>query len=161
INMAEIFVDLKPPRDWRRGRTKDALIEEMGRQLATIPGVEIAFSQPIRDNVLESISQIDGQVVLKVFGDDSARLRAKAHELMTAIQGVRGVATVAVDRAGEVPQALIEIDRERASRFGLNVGDIEDVIDIGLAGREATELWQGERHFGVVVRLAEGKRSLA
>jgi len=161
INMAEIFVDLKPQRDWRPGWTKERLIEEMGRQLATIPGVDISFSQPIRDNVLESISQIDGQVVLKVFGDDSARLRATAHELMTAIAGVRGVATVAVDRAGEVPQALIEIDRERASRFGLNVGDIEDVIDIGLAGREATELWQGERHFSVVVRLPEPKRSLA
>jgi len=96
-----------------------------------------------------------------VFGDDSARLRAKARELMDAIQNVRGVATVTVDRAGEVPQALIEIDRERASRFGLNVGDIEDVIDIGLAGREATELWEGERHFSVVVRLPDNKRTLA
>jgi cobalt-zinc-cadmium resistance protein CzcA len=161
INMAEIFVSLKPSRYWRHGATKASLIDEMNRHLASLPGVEISFSQPIRDNVLESISQIDGQVVIKVFGDDSAKLRAKAHEMLTAIQDVPGLETAVVDRAGEVPQALITIDRERAARFGLNVGDIEDVIDIGLAGREATELWEGERHFSVVVRLPEDQRRLA
>ena len=161
INMAEIFVDLKPARQWRRGMTKEAILDEMDRHLQALPGVEISFSQPIRDNVLESISQIDGQVVVKLFGDDSRALRAKAHELLNAIADVKGVTTAVIDRAGEVPQALIEIDRERASRFGLNVGDIEDVIDISLAGKEATELWEGERHFGVVVRLPESQRSLA
>ncbi len=161
INMVEMFVDLKPARQWRAGMTKEVILEELGRRLAAMPGVEISFSQPIRDNVLESISQIDGQVVIKVFGDDSAKLRAKARELLKAIQDVKGVTSAAIDRAGEVPQALIEIDRERAARYGLNVGDIEDVIDISLAGREATELWEGERHFSVVVRLPEGERSLA
>ena len=161
INMCEIFVGLKPAKQWRRGMTKEAIIGEMGRGLDGLPGVEKSFSQPIRDNVLESISQIDGQIVIKVFGDDSAKLRAKAHEMLHAIEGVRGVESAAIDRAGEVPQALIEIDRDRAARYGLNVGDIEDVIDISLAGKEATELWEGERHFSVVVRLPEGERSLA
>ena len=161
INMAEIFVDLKPQSEWRRGVSKAKLIEEMDRNLDALPGVETSFSQPIRDNVLESISQIDGQVVLKVFGDDSAKLRRKAQELLKAIAGVRGVQTAAIDRAGEVPQAVIEIDRERAARYGLNVGEIEDVIEIGLAGKAATELWEGEKHFSVVVRLPEPERSLA
>ena len=161
INMAEIFVDLKPQSEWTRGLNKAQLIEEMGRNLDALPGVAISFSQPIRDNVLESISQIDGQVVLKVFGDDSAKLREKAQELLNAISGVRGVETAAIDRAGEVPQAVIEIDRERAARYGLNVGEVEDVIEIGLAGKSATELWEGEKHFSVVVRLPEPERSLA
>jgi cobalt-zinc-cadmium resistance protein CzcA len=161
INMAEIFVDLKPQSEWKRGRTKEHVIEEMDRNLDAVPGIETSFSQPIRDNVLESISQIDGQVVLKVFGDDSAKLRQKAQELLKAIAGVPGVQTAAIDRAGEVPQALIEIDRERAARYGLNIGDIEDVIEIGLAGKAATELWEGEKHFSVVVRLPEAERSLS
>ncbi len=161
INMAEIFVDLKPPREWRRGRTKEQILQEMGRNLDALPGVEISFSQPIRDNVLESISQIDGQVVVKVFGDDSAKLRQQAREMLQAIANVPGVQTAVVDRAGEVPQALIEIDRARAARYGLNVGDIEDVIEIGLAGKAATELWEGEKHFSIVVRLPESERSLA
>jgi cobalt-zinc-cadmium resistance protein CzcA len=140
--------------------TKRDIIAELDRGLAAIPGVEISFSQPIRDNVLESISQIDGQVVVKVFGDNSAALRRKAGELLQQIEGVRGVASAEVDRAGEVPQVLIEIDRARAARYGLNVGDIEDVIDISLAGRAATELWEGERHFSLVVRLPESQRGL-
>lgn len=161
INMAEIFVDLKPPSEWKRGLKKEQIIEEMDHNLDALPGIETSFSQPIRDNVLESISQIDGQVVIKVFGDDSAALRQKASEILRAISKVRGVSTAAVDRAGEVPQALIEIDRARASRYGLNVGDIEDVIEIGLAGKAATELWEGEKHFSIVVRLPGGQRSLA
>ena len=161
INMAEIYVGLKPEKQWRRGMNKARIIDEMSRRLDGLPGVDISFSQPIRDNVLESISQIDGQVVIKVFGDDSARLRGLAREMLREISDVRGVESATVDRAGEIPQVLIEIDRERAARFGLNVGDIEDVIDIGLAGKEATELWEGERHFSVVVRLEERQRGLA
>jgi cobalt-zinc-cadmium resistance protein CzcA len=161
INMAEIFVDLKPQSEWTRGLNKEQIIEEMDHNLDALPGIETSFSQPIRDNVLESISQIDGQVVLKVFGDDSAKLRAKAQELLKAISGVRGVQTAAIDRAGEVPQVLIEIDRERAARYGLNIGDIEDLIETGLAGKAATELWEGEKHFSVVVRLPERERQLA
>jgi cobalt-zinc-cadmium resistance protein CzcA len=161
INMAEIFVDLKPPGEWKRGLGKEQLIEEMDRNLDALPGIETSFSQPIRDNVLESISQIDGQVVIKVFGDDSGALRRKAQEMLHAIADVRGVLTSSIDRAGEVPQALIEIDRDRAARYGLNIGDIEDVIEIGLAGKAATELWEGEKHFSIVVRLPEAERSLA
>lgn len=161
INMSEIFVDLKPPSEWKRSLSKQEIIEEMDRNLDALPGVETSFSQPIRDNVLESISQIDGQVVIKVFGDDSAKLRAKAAQMLKAISDVPGVQTSAVDRAGEVPQALIEIDRDRAARYGLNIGDIEDVIEIGLAGKAATELWEGEKHFSIVVRLPEQERSLA
>ncbi len=161
INMAEIFVDLKPSSEWKRGLTKRQLIDEMTRNLNELPGIEFSFSQPIRDNVLESISQIDGQVVVKVFGDDSAALRAKAHEMLAAIAGVPGVETAVVDRAGEVPQSIIEIDRDRAARYGLNIGDVEDVIETGLAGKTATELWEGEKHFSIVVRLPEKERSLA
>ncbi len=161
INMAEIFVDLKPQSAWGRGRTKAKIIEEMDHNLDAIPGVETSFSQPIRDNVLESISQIDGQVVIKVFGDDSTALRRKAHEMLAAISDVPGVQTAAIDRAGEVPQSIIEIDRDRAARYGLNIGDIEDVIETGLAGKAATELWEGEKHFSVVVRLPETQRSLS
>jgi cobalt-zinc-cadmium resistance protein CzcA len=161
INMAEIFVDLKPPGEWRAGMTKEKILDEMNRNLNTLPGLDFSFDQPIMDNVLESISQIDGQVVIKVFGDDSAALRKKAHEMCAAIADVRGVSSASVDRAGEVPQALIEIDRKAAARYGLNIGDIEDVIETGLAGKAATELWEGEEHFSIVVRLPEAQRSLA
>ena len=161
INMAEIFVDLKPPGEWKRGLNKEQIIAEMDHNLDALPGVDTSFSQPIRDNILESISQIDGQVVIKVFGEDMPTLRRLARKMFDAVSTVPGVSSAAIDRAGEVPQALIQIDRERAARYGLNVGDVEDVIEIGLAGKAATELWEGEKHFSVVVRLPEPERGLA
>jgi cobalt-zinc-cadmium resistance protein CzcA len=161
INMAEIFLDFKPPGEWRPGFTKQMLLDEMNKNVSTLPGIDISFDQPIMDNVLESISQIDGQVVIKIFGDDSTALRNKAKEMCAAIADVRGVDTASVDRAGEVPQTIIEIDRKAAARYGLNIGDIEDVIQTGLAGKAATELWEGEKHFSIVVRLPEAQRSLA
>ena len=161
INMAECFVELKPPPEWRPGMTKAKLLAAMDKALDALPGVETSFSQPIRDNVLESISQIDGQAVVKIFGEDPKVLREHVSEVLRRIATVRGVERAFIDRAGEVPQAIIEIDRARGARYGLNVGDIEDEIEIGLGGKAATELWEGEKHFSVLVRLAEPERGLA
>ena len=161
INMSETFVELKPSSDWRPGRTKETILAEMDKALDGLPGVETSFSQPIRDNVLESISQIDGQIVIKIFGEDPKILREQVAQVLHKISNVPGVERAYIDRAGEVPQAIIEIDRDRASRYGLNVGDIEDEIEIGLGGKAATELWEGEKHFSVLVRLAEPERGLA
>jgi len=149
---------LKPQASWRRKVSKEALIEEMNQALEQLPGIEPSFSQPIRDNVLESISQIDGQIVVKLFSADPEVLRVKTKEILREVSGVRGVARAFIDRAGETPQLQIEIDRERAARYGLNVADIEDVIETAIGGKEATQIWEGERKFGVVVRLAEELR---
>ncbi|MEP7307865.1 MAG: CusA/CzcA family heavy metal efflux RND transporter [Acidobacteriota bacterium] len=158
INMAEFLVDVKPQAAWRPHLSKDQLTDQMNARLQTIPGIEPSFSQPIRDNVLESISQIDGQIVVKVFGDDMDTLRRLANDVLHTISSVRGVARAFVDRGGQVPQLQIEIDRARAARYGLNVADVEDVIETELGGKTATELWEGERRFGVVVRLSEEER---
>src|SRR5215471_11000590 len=115
INMAEVFVDLKPQGEWPKGMTKDTLYDAMNDRLSSIPGLAPSFSMPIRDNVLESISQIDGQIVIKVCGDDPNVLRQKSQEVLGSIQGVRGVARAFVDRAGQVPQLQIEIDRAQAA----------------------------------------------
>ena len=138
VNMAELFVDLKPESEWHRKISKEALIEEMNQALEKLPGIEPSFSQPIRDNVLESISQIDGQIVVKLFSSEPDVLRVKTREILRDISGVRGVARAFIDRAGETPQLQIEIDRERAARYGLNVADIEDVIETAIGGKEAT-----------------------
>src|SRR4051794_41942158 len=95
---------------------KPALLAEMEKEITRIPGIEPSFSQPIRDNVLESISQIDGQIVVKVFGEDMDGLRRVANDVLRTIQPIRGIARAFVDRAGQVPQLQIEIDRARGAR---------------------------------------------
>ena len=159
INMVEMLVDLKPEAEWRPNVTKEELIDQMEKMLDALPGVQPSFSQPIRDNVLESISQIDGQIVIKLFGEDSAVLKQQIDEVLKVISPIPGVARDFVDRAGRIPQLLIDIDRARAARYGLNVADVEDVIETALGGRPATQIWEGEKRFGVVVRLKESERN--
>ena len=161
LSMAEVFVDVKPAEEWRKGLTHDQLIEEMDRSLSVIPGVDPAFSQPIRDNVLESISQIKGQIVVKVAGDDLTELRHLVEAMQREFKQVKGIQRAEVDRLGELPQLVIDIDRERAARYGLNVSDIQDVIEAALAGKSSTQIWEGERKFAVAVRLPEDRRSIA
>jgi cobalt-zinc-cadmium resistance protein CzcA len=160
ISMAEIFVDLKPAEQWRPGYNEDRIIDEMDRVVSAIPGMEPAFSQPIRDNVLESISQIDGQIVIKIAGDDLVELRKTTESVLREIRQVQGVYRAEVDRQGELPQLVIDIDRDRAGRLGLNMSDVEDVIESALAGKAATQLWEGERKFAVAVRLPEDRRAI-
>src|SRR5215468_4806546 len=160
INMAEFFVDLKPPEEWPRGLTREKLTEELDKQLDELPGVEPSFSQPIRDNVLESISQIDGQIIIKVFGADGDVLRQQALKILNTISPVRGVARAFIDRYGQIPQLQIEVDRANAARYGLKVADIQDVIETALGGKQATEIWEGEKKFAVVVRLPEEQRQM-
>jgi cobalt-zinc-cadmium resistance protein CzcA len=160
LSMAEVFVDVKPVEEWRKGLTREQLIEEMDFQLTRIPGIDPAFSQPIRDNVLESISQIKGQIVIKVAGDDLVELRRTTEALQREFRQVAGVQRAEIDRLGELPQILVDIDRERASRLGLNVADIQDVIETALAGRAVTDIWEGERRFSVAIRLPKDQRTL-
>ena len=159
--MAEFLVDLKPESEWKRGVDKaEAAARDRGRDRQDARASTPTFSQPIRDNVLESISQIDGQIVIKVFGDDLEVLRDKSLEVLKQVQDVPGVARAFVDRLGELPQIQIKVDRARAARYGLNVGDVQDVIETALGGKQVTQMWEGEQRFGVAVRLEESERTL-
>jgi len=100
FNSAELYVDFVPEGQWRRGKTRDGLVRDMDAAVSAIPGTEPSFDQPIRDNVLESISQVDGQIVVKVRGDDLDQINAEGRQVLDAIQDVPGVARAFIDRAG-------------------------------------------------------------
>jgi heavy metal efflux system protein len=157
----EALVDLYEEKDWTRGLTKKQVLAEVDANLKAIPGITVTFSQPIRDNVLESISQIDGQIVIKITGDDLGTLRSYGLTILKEIKGVEGVTKATIDRDGQLPQYRIVIDRERAARYGLNIDQVQDVIQTALAGKGVSYIWEGERRFDVVIRLDESARSLA
>jgi cobalt-zinc-cadmium resistance protein CzcA len=160
FNSAEFFVEMRPEDGWRKGYSKASLIREMDAAIGRLPGLEPSFSQPIRDNVLESISQIDGQIVIKVQGDDFDAIKDIARQIRQRIAGVAGVTRSFVDRDGRLPQFRIDIDRATAARYGVNVADLQEVVESALAGKATSELWEGERHFSVVVRLKPEQRDL-
>src|SRR5581483_9370655 len=157
-NNLEYFVDLKGRDAWPAGMTAEKLVADMNDRLGAIPGVEFNFSQPIKDNIEENISGLKGQVAIKLFGDDLDQLHRTADDIRRVIEGVPGVADLAVVQAAELPQVHITVDRKAIARYGLNIADVQDAIETAIGGKPATALWEGERHFDVVVRLAAASR---
>lgn len=160
INTVEILVDLKPEKEWRSGFDKRRIIGEINTNLRALPGVEPNFSQPVRDNILESISQIKGQIVIKVQSDSLEQNKKVADQILANVQSVKGVMRAFIDRDGELPQYVMDFDRAQAARYGINVADVQDLMETALAGKAATELWEGEKHFSVAVRLKPSEREL-
>ena len=155
VTNAQIMVTLHPEEEWTSGRSRQQLVIDMRHALEHIPGIEYIFSQPILDNVLEAISGIKGKVAIKIFGEDLDRMLELATQVETAIQPVPGVTDLGLYQTGLVPQLLIEIDRDAIARYGLRVGDVDDVIQAAIGGRVATEMFEHERKVEVAVRLSE------
>lgn len=159
-NNLEFFVRLKQPDQWRADHaTLPLIIAEMSENLATVPGLECNFSQPIRDNVNENISGQFGQIALKIYGEDLLVLQQAAEQAKKTLTTVVGVADLGIVKSGEVPQISVEMDREALARYDLTTREVQDHLEIAMAGHAAAELWEGERRFDVTVRLPSTTRS--
>src|SRR5262249_13984692 len=155
----ETFVRLKLESQWRKGLTKDALVEQMRASLTEIPGVDYNFSQPIKDNVEEAVSGVRGQVVLKIFGNDLQKMRASLEQAKSALAAVHGIVDLDLYRDSMVPQLQIVLDRAALARAGIAVDDAQDVVETALAGKVTTNMWMHDRAVPVRVGLPEPERS--
>ena len=150
----EYFVDLKPRSEWRpqfQGK-KDLLIAAMDKQVESIPGVVWGFSQPIADNVEEAVSGVKGELAVKVFGGNLRDLESTADKIVDVMKGVRGIADLGVFRVLGQPNVNLIVDRRKASRFGLNVSDVQDAVQTAVGGNAVTQVLQGERRYDLVAR---------
>ena len=159
VNMVKTFVRLKPETEWPARRRKADLIQAMQDSLAEIPGVRFNFSQPIKDSVEEAVSGVRGKVVLKIFGDDLAAMRATLLEAKSVIQDIDGVTELDLYRDASSPQLRIRLDRAALGREGIAVEDAARTIETALAGRVATEYWEGERPVPVRLILPKPDRN--
>ncbi|MGZ3481672.1 MAG: efflux RND transporter permease subunit, partial [Myxococcaceae bacterium] len=123
-----------------------------------IPGIEVNFSQPIRDNVNESISGQQGQIAVKLYGDDLTALQAQAEKVKAAISRVPGAADLALVKSASVLQIRVKPDRVTLARYGMDLGDFQHVFQTALGGRPVADFWEGERKFDVVLRLPPADR---
>jgi cobalt-zinc-cadmium resistance protein CzcA len=156
----EFLVDLKPPEQWRTQfhRHKEELISAMNKDLSTIPNVDYNFSQYIQDNVDEAISGAKGNLGIKIFGPDINVLQRLGDQITNIVTQVPGMVDVADDHLVGQPQYQVIVDREAASRYGLNVSDVQNLIAESVGGKVATQLVEGERRFDVLVRLSKPYR---
>jgi cobalt-zinc-cadmium resistance protein CzcA len=153
----EFFVPLKPFDKWRKGLDKEGLIAEMNDALQkAFPGVEFNFSQYIQDNVEEAASGVKGENSVKVSGNDLEILARIANEVKSAIATVPGIEDLAVFASLGQPTIRIDIDRNRAARYGLAPGDINATVQAAVGGQAAGDLYENgsDRHFPMIVRLA-------
>ena len=158
-NNLEIFVKLKPLDAWRpKIHTMDDLITEMTANLQEIPGVEFNVSQPIRDNVAENISGQQGQIALKIYGDDLLKLQDAAEKAKAIILAVPGSADVGLVKSGDAPQLSVKLDRRALAHYDLDLGEVQDYIETAMGGHVASELWDGDKRFDVTVRYPPSTR---
>lgn len=151
----ELFAPLAPKDRWRPGMDKARLTEALSQKLsATFPGVTFNFSQAIADNVEEAMSGVKGENTVKVVGPDVRVDEAKAAEVLKALSTVDGVADLGLFRSMGQPNVRITPDRERAGRYGLNVGDVEAVVQAAVGGQAVTQVYEGEQHYDLTVRWA-------
>ncbi len=157
-NEADPIVSLKPRGEWPDGWTQDDIAAAIVEKLKSLPGVQLVMAQPISDRVDEMVTGVRSDVAVKVFGDDLDRLKAAAEDIARVARGVRGLRDMRVERVGGQQYLTLDIDRQAIARQGLNVADVQDVIEMAIGGKAATEIYEGERRFQAVVRLPERLR---
>jgi cobalt-zinc-cadmium resistance protein CzcA len=159
-NISDAYVMLRPEDEWPAPRrSRQQLVEAVQAEVAKIPGNSYEFSQPIQLRFNELVSGVRADVAVKVFGDDMAVLEATARDIERVLKAIDGAAEVNVEQTTGLPMLTLHIDREKTTRYGINVADVQATIATAIGGREAGTLFEGDRRFDIVVRLPEHLRS--
>lgn len=153
VDFSDLYIALKPREEWVT-KDKSELVEKMSKALEEgVPNATISFSQPIELRVAELISGVRSDVAIKLYGDDLAVLKEKADEIVNSVKSVQGAEDVKAEATSGLPQLQIKPDRAAIARYGLNVEDVNNLVESVVAGKEAGQVYQGEQRFNLVVRL--------
>ena len=152
------FVNLKPPEQWSTADTKEGLTQAMAAELSKIPGVVYNFTQPMAMRLDETISGVQADVAVKIFGPDEQILDRSADQVLRVLGKVRGAADVQKQVFSGAAEWQVVVDREELARYGLNVSDVRDLVQAAVGGKPVTEVIDGRRRFQIAVRLPESYR---
>ena len=158
-NRNEMLVALKPYDEWR-GKNKAQLVDELSKRLEThIPGATLNFTQPIIDTVTESVTGSSADLAVIIVGNDLSELRRLAARTLDAVRTVPGAADTAIEQESDQAQLRILIDRQKLARYGINVEDIDNLIELAIGGKPASTMFEGERRFDITVRYIPEART--
>jgi cobalt-zinc-cadmium resistance protein CzcA len=158
-NVSDTFIILKDPSEWPdQGLEKSELIEKIAEAVGRVPGNNYEYTQPIQMRFNELIAGVRSDVAVKVYGDDFATIGKTANSIAGALRSVPGAADVKVEQSTGLPMLEIDINKNTIARYGLNIGDVLDLISAAIGGREAGLIFEGDRRFPIVVRLPEAVR---
>lgn len=159
VDISDVIVTLKPREEWTSASTKEELVEHMRTALAELPGVASSFSQPIALRVDELVSGVKSAVGIKIFGDDLDLLKKKGDEVAHLLNKIPGAKDINVEKITGLAYLEIEIDREKIARYGINVEDVQQIVETAIGGKEATRVYEGQKSFGLSVRFPESARN--
>ena len=154
----EFHVDIYPRKEWKRKQTKEQLIERMQEKLKAFPGISLNFSQPISDNVEEAVSGVKGSIVVKMFGDDFNYIEQEEEKLEKILKTVEGIEDLGILRNLGQPELQINLDQKKMALFGVSTADANAVIEMAIGGKAATQIYEGERKFDLIIRYPEDFR---
>jgi cobalt-zinc-cadmium resistance protein CzcA len=149
----------KPKDEWKRNISKEELTNEMRKSLESVAGITFGFSQPIQCRIDELLAGTRAQLILKLFGEDIGVLSEKSAEIAKVLSTIKGGTDLAAEKVTGQPYLTVNIDRSKIARYGLNISDVQKVIEIAVAGKAASQLFEENRSFDISVRLPEEKRN--
>ncbi len=158
MDIADIIVVLKPQGEWETGRSKQDLVADMKEAVSIVPGVNFEFTQPIEMRFNELLTGVREDIAVKLYGEDLDILAAKAEEMGKIIATVQGVGDMKVEATSGLPQITVDYDRARLAQYGLNVHELNTLIETGFAGGKAGVIFEGEKRFDLVLKLKEANR---
>lgn len=161
VERADIMISLKPKAEWTSAETTEELMEKMEETLHTIPGLEAEISQPIQIRNNELLTGIKQDVAIKIFGDDLDELTKLGEHVGKMISGIQGVSGTSVEQVSGLPQIQVVYNHERMAEYGINVDDINQVLETSFAGGIAGSIYEGERKFDIVLRLDNNDRNVS
>jgi cobalt-zinc-cadmium resistance protein CzcA len=159
VNNAEAFVGLKPQDQWTSAKKPDELYTMMSESFEDFPGVQFNFTQPIAAAVDELLTGTRAELAIKIFGPDMETLKDKAAEIESVIRTIRGAADVQKDQVTGTPQVLISMNYQALARHGINVADVQEVIQTAIGGEKAGQIFEAVRRFSIIVWYEPGSRS--
>lgn len=159
-NRLEILVGLQQYASWANDTTKEQLLQKIKRELeAAIPGALFSFSQPILDNVTEAVTGSVADLAVLINGTDLKLMRQKADSILAIIKTIRGASEYGIEQEGDQAQLTVDIKRQAVARFGINVSDVQKMIEAAIGGKTVSRLYDGERRFDIVVRYTPEYRA--
>jgi heavy metal efflux system protein len=159
VNYAEVHIELKPESDWTRYANKAELVEVLKKDLKGFVGVQLNFTQPIKNAFDELLSGVKADLAIKVYGEDLVILREKANEISAAIENVDGFVDMSVEQSFGQPQVQVTVDRPAAARFGINADQVLELVELAVGGENIDTIYLGTRRFGIHLRYQEEFRS--
>ena len=159
LDIADIFVILKPMEQWTKATSKEELIDKVKEKVSVLPGINFEFTQPIEMRFNELLTGVREDIAIKLYGDDLNILSTKAQEIAGLVSGIKGVAGVKAEATSGLPQITINYDRNKLGRYNLNIKDLNTIVETAFSGGVAGSIYEGERMFDLVVRLSEENRS--